>query len=231
MHETWTSGGAPEEAIPEVRRLMETHTSQKAPTEVRFFGRDVPVEKAVADLDRAAAMLEAEGLTPEALARVDAALLRGRAKKRRRAFGKHLARYAENERSGEVPVEEGGLWEHLRVVASPLAAFEAMKRGKKPPRPSERVAQFLGRQSRLALHGLGPLNLPDAGVGLVALVLAFEAVLHAVGEKGRLPKANRAFMAYTAPLLENTAHAWPLLDAIDPDLATTLREAYAEAHL
>lgn len=228
MHETWVSGAPAETAIPDVRRILETHASQKVPKEVRLFGAERPSEDVVPILDRIADVLEEPGATPGVLARIDREHLDGRARKRRRAFGRRLAAYARDEREGPVPVEEGGLWEHLSVIARPLEALEAMSRGRAPPSPRPEVARFLGRQARLALHGLGPFNLPDAGVGLVALILATEATLHAVGEHGRLPRANRAFMAFTAPILENTAHAWPVLDAIDPDLAATLRATYAE---
>lgn len=229
MHETWKTGEAAEAALPEIRRLMNTHAAQRAPKKARFFGKELGIDKVVGKLDRASAVLEADGVGPASLAALDEKILKGRARASRKAFGRALLAYAREEREGEVPVEAGGLWEHLSVLRSPLAALESMGRGKNPPAARPEVARFLARQARLALHGLGPLNLPDAGVGLVGLVLALEACLHAVGEKGRLPRANRAFMAYTAPILENTAHAWPLIEAIDPDFASTLREVYGEA--
>jgi len=46
----------------------------------------------------------------------------------------------------------------------------------------------------------------------------------AIGEKGTLSTANRAFMVFTSPVLETTTHAWPILDAIDQRYAQRLRK-------
>lgn len=224
MYRSFRDGASVEEAIPEVRRLTKTHASLRVPSRIPVFRRERSAGQVSRLFSKVASVLEREGGTPAALREIDDKLLKGRARASRRAYGRRLLEYLALEREGRVPVEEGGLSHQLRLVQRPKAALEAMARGKNPPATPEPVAHFLGRQARLALYGFGPLNLPDAGVGLVALMLSLEAALHAVGPRGRLRTANRAFMAFASPLLESTTHAWPLLDAIDPDLAAQLRK-------
>ncbi|MBX2814322.1 MAG: YkgJ family cysteine cluster protein [Myxococcales bacterium] len=228
MHESWEDGEPAEEAIPEVRRLLETHEALKVPKVVPMFGRDKEWEHVQKVFDRVSNHFMANGVTPESLDEADRKYLRGRLAKSREKFGKSLLSYLEEEKKAAIPVEEGSLREYFDLLPRPKTPLEAMKKGELPPEPSQEVAHFLARQTQLVLHGFGPLNVPDAGMGLTMLLLALEACLHAVGRRGKPQRANIAFMAYTAPLLEVQTHAWPILEAIDPRFTRGLRESYIE---
>ena len=228
MHESWTDGDSAEVALPDVRRLVESHDSLKVPKTMDFFGREKTWEQVLKIYDRVSNDLEEYGVTPESLAEVDRKYLRGKLGKSRSRFGEYLLNYLQEEGSGPVPVEEGSLRDHFQMLSKSKAPLEAMRDGLEPPQPSAKVADFLARQTQLVLHGMGPLNIPDAGIGLVSLMLALEACLHVTGARGQLRRANLAFMLYTSPLLEVTSHAWPILDAVDARYAKGLRAQYEE---
>jgi Fe-S-cluster containining protein len=224
MHETFEDGPLTVQDRDEVLRISKTLPGIRAASEVEWFGEIV----SFSDYDQTmAAVLEVLGegpLGPEVLADIDTRFLRRRARRARRPFGRNVRRYVKRELDGPLPVETGGYASVLGRVARADAALEAMSQGELPPRVGTRVGRFLTRQARQALYGLGPLQLPDAGYGLTGFVLALEAILHAVGPRGRLATANRAFIAFTAPLLETTHHAWPILEALDRDWAAQLKK-------
>lgn len=231
MHETWKTGTTADEAVPEIKRLLKTHDSLSIPKKIQVFGSEKTPEQVVRWFGRVMKRFTADGVTRASLREVDDKILKGRVAKSRRSYGKRMLAAIDAERAGPVPVQEGGIEHHLRVLQEPLAPLEAMRRGRKPSKTPEEVARFLARQTGLVLHGFGPLNLPDAGIGLVGLLLTLEACLHAVGPEGDLRTANLAFLGFTSPLLENTAHAWPILFAVDADYTEELRTHYMDVHL
>jgi len=224
MHQTFETGPLTVQDREEVLRISKTLPGIRAATEVEWFGEVIPFRDYDAIIS---ALLEDVGegpLGPDVLAAIDRDHLARRARRARRAFGRSLLRYVASERDGPLPVESGGYASVLDRLPRAEAALQAMSRGEAPPSVSERVGRFLTRQARQALYGLGPLQLPDAGYGLTGFVLALEAMLHAVGPRGRLATANRAFIAFSAPLLETTHHAWPILEALDRDWAAQLKK-------
>ena len=86
-----------------------------------------------------------------------------------------------------------------------------------------RVESFLRAQIGHVLYISGPLNFPDAGIGLVGIMLGLLSAMFAIGESGTLKTANTAFEVFMMPLLETMEHAWPILDAIDERYAGRLR--------
>lgn len=224
MHETFESGPPTAQDRDEVLRISKTLPGIRAASEVEWFGEIVPFRAYDRTIEDVLEALGEGPLQPETLAEIDARHLGGRARRARRAFGRNVQRYVQRETEGLLPVESGGYASVLERVAKADSALEAMARGERPPRVGTRVGCFLTRQARQALYGLGPLQLPDAGYGLTGFVLALEAILHAVGPRGRLATANRAFIAFTAPLLETTHHAWPILDALDRRWAAQLKK-------
>lgn len=226
MHESWEDGDTADSAIPDVKRLLQTHDSLKIPKSMTMFGREKDWEQVQKVYDRVGELLLTEGVTPYSLEEIDNKYLRGRLAKSRERFGESLLEYLKEEAKGPVPVEEGSLREQFKLLPRSKAALEAMMRGEEAPETSVPVSAFLARQAQLALYGFGPLNIPDAGIGLVMLMLALEACLHAVGPRGKEQKANLAFMVYAAPLLEVSIHAWPIMEAIDPRYTKNLRKEY-----
>lgn len=225
MHESWSDGASATAAIPDVKRLMKTHDSLKIPKVIPVFGRDRNPDQVRRWFRKLSRPLEPHGATPEALETIDE-LLKGRVAEARSAFGDNILAYVAEESRGPAPVEEGGMKGYLKPIPRTKAALRAMRDGLPPPAVRDEVAGFLARQIDLVLHGYGPLNLPDAGLGTVALFLALEACMHTLGAKGKLDRANQCFMAFTAPILENTTHSWPILSAVDPAYTAHLREQY-----
>lgn len=223
MHETFEHGPRTVQDRDEVIRISETLPAIRAAPEVERFGEEIPFRVYDGWITEVMEALGEGPLTPEALQTVDRRFLDRRAHRARRAFGRNVSRYLDRERRGALPVESGAYASLVAKLPRAQDALDAMAAGEPPPTVTQRVGRFLTRQARQALYGLGPLQLPDAGYALVAFVLALEAVLHAVGPRGRLPTANRAFAVFTAPLLETTHHAWPILEALDRDWAEHLK--------
>jgi Fe-S-cluster containining protein len=227
MHRSFEDGATVGEAIPEVLRILETSPSHRVGRTLEWFGASTPVARVEAAFARIGALVAEGALDATSLDAIDRELLGRRVARARRRFGRELLAYLEREEAAEIPVEEGSYFAQVARVRRGVEALEAMQRGEAPPKVSAKVQAFLRRQLGHALHLFGPANLPDAGLGTVALMLALEATLHAVGPRGRLESANVAFMVFTAPLLETTTHAWPVLDAIDRAHARRLRKALA----
>ncbi len=224
MHETHESGPTTRSQIPDVVRILKTHPAITAPREVEWFGETIAFREYDAYVQRAIDHLETSDDVGLALQAIDDELCERRARRARRGFGRRLPAYLKAERSGPAPVEEGGYGQHVQRLKRWPEALAAMAAGRRPPRVSAPVGRFLTRQLTQALYGLGPLHWPDAGFGLTGFVLAGEAILHAVGPRGRLKTANTAFSVFTAPLLETTHHAWPMLEAIDEEYVECLKE-------
>jgi Fe-S-cluster containining protein len=224
MHETFEDGPDLGVHQSDVLRVHQTSPALLAPDRVTVFGRRWGFARFDRWLAQTMEVIETEGFGPAALRAIDRDQLERRASRARRRFGRKLLDYVESERASDVPVEAGGWWPQLSRLRRGREALAAMAEGRPPPELGKRPASFLRRQAQAALYGLGPLQLPDAGIGLTGLVLAFEAVLHAVGPRGRLKTANAAFAVFTGPLLESTHQSWPILEAIDPEHVRRLKE-------
>ncbi len=223
MHETFEAGPQVQGDATSVMRILETSPSHEVPPTTRFFGKELPFAEVDAKLDRLYALLYEGGLTAENLARIDRLLFRGRVGRARARYGARMLDYIDEEDQSPVPVEGGGYSAQVRRLRRGKEAFRAMRDDRPVPRVPPRVEKFFVGQIRNALYGCGPWSLPDAGFASVALMLALEAMIHAVGPKGRLKTANTAFIVMSGPILEMTAHAWPVLEAIDPRHARWLR--------
>jgi Fe-S-cluster containining protein len=193
--------------------LAEAIEVQRAPANVELFGAQI----SFAAYDRWAAELGAAldegGATPASIRAADRRLLGGRVRRSRRRFGRRMSAYA---------ARDGSYRAALSRALGAAEALERMGRGEPAPEPEPALAGFLHRQLRHAIWSCGPLNPPDAGYGAVALVLALEATLHTTSAD--LALANRAFDAFTAPLLETLEHFWPVLEAIDLQYARQIQE-------
>lgn len=224
MHETFEAGPQIQSQAPEVLRILETSPSHRVPKTTQYFDKERPFEEVEAKLHRLYALLYEGGLTPESLDRIDRLLFRGRVSRARQRYGERMLRYLHEEENSAVRVEGGGYVQQIKKLRRGREAFRAMSARVPPPRVPERVEKFLIGQVRNALYGCGPWNMPDAGYAVVALMLCLEAMLHAVGPRGRLKTANTAFIVMSGPILEMTAHAWPVLEAVDPRHARRLRK-------
>ena len=223
MHETFEAGPPIQSSARDVLRILETSAAHKIPKQTRYLGRDRPFDEVDKIFERLYALLYEGGLRAENLSRIDRVLFRGRVSRARPRYGQRMLEYLHEEETCVVPFEHGGYGAQVKRLRRGKGAFQAMADDQAPPRVPPRVEKFLMGQMRNALYGGGPLNLPDAGFAVIALMLALEAMLHAVGPKGRLKTANTAFIVMSGPVLEMTAHAWPVLEAIDARHARQLR--------
>ena len=223
MHETFEAGPQIQGAVHDAMRVLETSPSHLLPKTTRYFGKERTFAEVDAKLDRLYALLYEGGLHVENLDRIDRLLFRGRVGRARQRYGERMLSYLEEEEQTPVPLEGGGYGQQVRRLRRGKEAFMAIRDGRPLPRLPVRIEKFFLGQIRNALYGCGPWNLPDAGYATVALMLSLEAMMHAVGPKGRLKTANTAFIVMSGPILEMTAHAWPVLEAIDPRHARWLR--------
>ena len=224
MYKSVETGTRVQDNVQDVLRILETSPSHKLGRTLRCFGRMVPFAKVDALAQGMRDTFAVHGLGPEGLAIYDRDFLGGRAAAGRREVGKGLWKYVRDEQKSEIPVDEGAYWEQVKRLDRGMEALAAMKAGRRPPKVNKPVEAFLRAQVNHVLYLLGPTNLPDAGLGFVTFTLLLEAMLHAIGPRGRQRTANTAFMVFTAPLLETTTHAWPILDALDPRYAQRLRK-------
>ena len=199
----------------------ETHA---APGRVLWFGKKIGFKIFDQRCRQIAETLQNAGLTPKVVRWVDRVHLNKRVAKSRRAYGEGLRAYARDELEGDVAVGSGAYFDQLERLLNGRGALDAMALGTKPPKLGEVNADFLARQVQHVLYLCGPLNAPDAGFGMVALFLAVEATMHAVGVDGTLDEANVALDVFTIPLLETLEHMWPVLDAMDLGYADSLRK-------
>ena len=224
MHDSFETGQPVEEHRGHVLRILETSAAYKLPRTMPVFG--VPTSFKVVDglRTRINEVFEADGVTADAIERLDAELLGGRVAAARKAYGRNILEYIREETEGDVQVETGALAHYIDISRRGREALMAMRRGRRAPVVGKKVQAFLRAQVRNVLFAAGPMTFPDAGLGHAALLLAVEATLHAVGPRGRAKSANDAFIAFTMPVIETTAHAWPILDALDHAYAQQLRK-------
>jgi Fe-S-cluster containining protein len=216
MHLSHADGPSLSAQASHALRVLQDEDVHRVPARLDLFGDRVPFSAYERLSDQLLAAVQ-DGPTAEALARVDRAVLGGRARRVRRRFGRTLLAHARG-------AGAGGYGALLKRVPRAWKALEAMAAGLPPPRLRVGSARLLGAQLRHVLYLCGPLHAPDAGVGLVALVLMTEATMHAVGPRGDPARTNRSFDVFTNPLLETLEHQWPILDAIDPRFAKRLRQ-------
>lgn len=224
MHESFETGQPVQEHREHVLGILESSGSYKIPKKMHLFGDLVSFSKVDKIRVRINEVFAAEGVNHASIRTLDKELMGGRVKQSRRAFAKNLLAYLREEIDGHYAIEQGALMPYFATFATGLDALATMKRGKKAPTVPEQAQRFLRAQMAHVLYAAGPMTLPDAGLGYAALLLATEATLHAVGETGDLETASHAFIAFTTPIIETTTHAWPILDALDADLARRLRE-------
>lgn len=223
MYKSHEDGPAVSGLVPHIMRVLAKGEVHRAPKRVRMFGRSY----AWTTMDRlcqlARTAFETHGLNAETILAFDREHLAGRVRRAQRKYGRHMLAYVEKERSGPAPVTEGAYNLQLRRLRRGHAAMEAMKAGERPEPVPARVEAFLRAQINHVLYIGGPLNLPDAGYGLVGIMLGLLGALHAIGPRGTLKTANVAFEVFMMPLLETMEHAWPILDAVDAPYAKRLR--------
>ena len=224
MHETFEAGPQIQGDVAEVVRILQTSPSHRLPKKSQYFGRERLSTEVDAVFQRLYALMYEGGLRRDNLDRIDRLLFRGRVGRARVRYGERMLQYLVEEEHSDVPVEGGGYGSQVRRLRRGREAFEAMRDDLPLPRMAPRVERFLMGQMRNAMYGCGPWNLPDAGYAAVALMLSLEAMMHAIGSKGRLKTANVAFIVMSGPILEMTAHAWPVLEAVDPRHARQLRK-------
>ena len=234
MYRSYNDGDSPQQAIGDIQRLMQTHTSLSIPAEIDFFGETKSFADVQAMFDDIRNTFSQDGVNPQTIDSIDSKYLFGIVRQSRRAFAQKILDYIREEREGEIPVEEGGLWSHFKDLPKPIKPLEplkAMRAGRPISLPTGPVSEFLAHQIGLSLYGFAPLNFPDAGFGLAGLLHAVTAALYACGPHGTAEVAHRAFMAYSTPMLENTAHAWPVLEAINMEYADALRQDYLSCQI
>lgn len=223
MHESFEGGPPLEQHTPDAFRLFRDLEVHKAPARVELFSAEV----SFAAYDRLVERVRAElsgGVTPEALRAVDRAHLGDRVRRARGPYGRKVLAYISEETESELPTDLGAYAARLAGVKRARSALAAMAERRPPPRVRPRVSAFLKAQLDHALWLCGPLNAPDAGYGLVALMLSLEASMHALAGREDLAEANRAFDAFSSPLLETLDHFWPVLRAIDARYAAQIEK-------
>ena len=144
--------------------------------------------------------------------------------RRRKSWALQIAAYVKAEAAGTIPTGEGAYRWALMRVARANDALRALAEDRPAPNVSPEIDRFLRAQLGHVLWLGGPLHAPDAGIGLVGLMIALEASVHAVGPHGTVEEATHAFDVFTAPVLETLEHMWPVIDAIDPRYAKRVRE-------
>lgn len=204
-------------------RVLSESDFHKAPKTVKLFRRRVPIQKLDRICQDVRTTFDRAGIHIDTIFDLDARHLGGRVRASQGRYGKHVLGYLEKEASGPAPVEEGAYRNQVARLARGRDALRAMKEGRRPPRVSPRVEAFLKKQIGHVMYLLGPLNLPDAGYGLVGMMLGLTSALFAIGPRGTLKTANAAFEVFMGPLLETMEHSWPILDAIDAEYADRLR--------
>ncbi|MBK6688128.1 MAG: YkgJ family cysteine cluster protein [Deltaproteobacteria bacterium] len=224
MWKSFEDGEPIERSAPFAKKLGRRLSSQRIDREILYFQKVVRYSELDPIFRGIAQVLNEDGPTPEVLSHLDRRYFGGRLARARVPYAKRLLRYLADEVDHEIPVEEGGYRAQVVRVPRALDALRALARGKRRPLLRPKVRRFLARQLDNVLYLHGPSHWPDAGFGLLGLFLGLEAALLAIGEKGTLSTANRAFMVFTSPVLETTTHAWPILDAIDQRYAQRLRK-------
>jgi Fe-S-cluster containining protein len=224
MDESFETGQPVQEHREHILRILQTSGTYQLPKKMHVFGEYLSYAETETIRARINGVLDDMGISHESIRALDRELFEGRVKAARRGYGKRMLAYVQAEADSEFEVVQGGIGSYFKPLKRGLEALAAMKRGKKVPNVSDEVQSFLRAQVRHVLYAAGPMTFPDVGLGYVALFLALEATLHAVGEDGSLRTANDAFIAYSMPIIENTAHAWPILDVLDADFAQRLRE-------
>lgn len=224
MYKSYEDGPEVSALVPHVARIVAKGEVHKAPEKIKWFGRKVAWKRLDAASKGILAAFDADGLSAETILAVDKQYLDGRVKKGMRRYATHVLKYLDREAAGPAPVEEGSYRIMVKRLTRGREAFEALKAGQLPGPVPKKVEQFLRSQIGHALYIGGPLNLPDAGYGLVGLMLALLGALHAIGPRGTLKIGNTAFEVFMMPLLETMEHSWPILDALDRELADELRE-------
>lgn len=196
----------------------------RIPAKVPLFGEVLTFARFEALTDELQALLALDGVTPESLRTIDRRLLGGRVRRVAPRWALRVAKYVRDEAEGRIPTGEGAYRLALRRVRRAPEVLRAMAAREAAPSIPAACQEFLRAQLGHALWLGGPLNAPDAGYGLVALMVALTAALHAVGRRGTVADAEAAFDVFTAPLLETNEHLWPVLDAIDARFARRARE-------
>lgn len=224
MYQTYESGPPVSAHAQHALRISRDAMVHKAPARIRMFKKHVRFEEFDALCRDIRGVLWDHGVGLEAFRRIDKRHLGHRWSMARSRYGARLRAYITEERDGALAVGSGAYADVLARVARGERALAAMAKGKAPREASEEVQEFLRKQINNLLYLSAPLNLPDAGYGLVAVLLATEATLHATGKHGGLKVANAAFDVFTNPIVETLEHAWPILDAIDKKFARKMRK-------
>jgi Fe-S-cluster containining protein len=227
MYETFEKGPNISVHTDHAMRGYKGYELHKAPARVEMFGGEISFSSFDRISNELKELLEERGLNDEALRHFDKKYLGGRVRKSRAKYAMRVLQYVVEEKTGGVPVQGGAYAESLPRVRRWKEALLAMASSLPPPAVAPRVSAFLRRQLGHVLYLCGPLNAPDAGYGFVALLLALEASMHAVGTREDLIQANHAFDVFTAPLVETLEHLWPLLEAIDARYARKVKEEMA----
>lgn len=226
MSKSWQDGDEPDKAIPMMKALSKSHDALKVGKAIRWFGEEVPSEQVLGILEDLATEFEG-GLTQARLRSVDRRFLRSRGQRKKAAFVDRVLQYAKEEQEAELPVEVGGLLKHWgRFGLGRVRSGFRRLGGDEAVQATASQSSFLGRQLRLTVQSLGPLHFPDAGLGTVSLLLSLEACLLSLRPKDGTNGAQKAYIAFTAPILENTSHAWPMLEALDLRGARALQTTY-----
>lgn len=227
MDASATTGKTLEEHRAHAEAVFSKIPLHKIPARFQVFGVELAFTRYEAMCDELQAILALEGLTTAALRRVDRALLGGRVGRRRRRWATSIAEYVAREAAGELPIGDGAYRLALRRVPNAAECLRAIAEGEAAPSVSPEVDAYLRGQLGHVLWVGGPLHAPDAGLGLVAVMIALEAAMHvaaSVPAREALRAATRAFDVFSAPALETLEHAWPVLEAIDPRYVARLRE-------
>ncbi len=201
--------------------LIPVHTM---PQRFELFGAEVGFRTFEAITDELQSILALDGVNEASLRTIDRTLLGGRVRRAAPRWGVRVATYVKDEAEGKIPTGDGAYRLALRRVKRAPEVLRAMAARDPLPDIPQACQDFLRTQLGHTLWLGGPLNAPDAGFGLVALMLALSAALHATGPRGTLAECEAAFDVFTAPLLETNDHLWPVLDAIDPRYARLARQ-------
>jgi len=218
------SGPPLEVHLEHASRIFSGLPLHRIPSRFEMFGAELSFRTFEAITDDIQAELALLGVTAAALRSIDKKHLGGRITRRKKSWALEIAAYVKAEAAGTIPTGEGAYRWALQRVVRANDALRSLAEDRAAPAVKPEVDRFLRAQLAHVLWLGGPLHAPDAGIGLVGLMIALEASVHAVGPQGTVEEATHAFDVFTSPVLETLEHMWPVLDAIDPRYAKRVRE-------
>ncbi|MBI2897353.1 MAG: YkgJ family cysteine cluster protein [Deltaproteobacteria bacterium] len=186
--------GTPLDRFAPTAFALEKDEAVRGAYDAPFAGRTVGFARYAAIERRWRTLLDDAGATPafipRALSEIEGATIEEHALDRARLVAAIRARLVADERAPSPLV--GWFASKLRRSRAMRRALEAMAAGREPPAPPRAAARFIAATVRQVLYACEAYKLPDLQVGLRAILLLLELILHTVGSSGSPKAASRA---------------------------------------